>query len=472
MLMSVASYAVAQRTEPNQNFNPDSTRTVSGTRIFHYKNGPVPVDLSVVQVAAYVPNGSGGYNVITGSGTSSGTFTIPNVPTGFYLLQLGRTYLATSNTVVNADINQDYRSNGVLADPDTTVTFDLTNLHPWQSTDLFEMVCPNTAAFNTFNGTVGDTTLTGTFPYVGVLSDGSEGDQNFILQLITQNVGGYPFTAAGRGFLPPRFTQQQGGDTRISGRLTAIPQTHKFEANINGADLTAQALAANPNATLTDTTIFLDVTPGSLAKGETTSGPDLVAYNYGTGQPFITTNGDLGPVAYGNPFPPSGWSVWDYYGWTATVNYFAPGATNSTAIDTLTVGFDTHLPTPTNPIKPMIGVVTKPTLNGRDFFEDQTGVGLTPTLKWSAPRVGTATFYQVQIYQLDNDGGNTVQALIASLRTPSRSLTVPQGLLGAGPGYVFRIRPWYVPGLNFAKTPFMFGPTHAQADVISGMMQP
>ncbi|MBZ5574487.1 MAG: hypothetical protein LAO09_21735 [Acidobacteriia bacterium] len=472
ILISLASYAAAQGSEPNQSFNPVATRTVSGTQIGHYKNGPVPVDLSVVQVAAYAPNGSGGYNVISGSGTSDGTFTIPDVPTGFYLLQLGRTYLATSNTMVNADSNSGYRSTGVPADENTTVTFDLTNLNPWQSTDWLEMVCPNNAAFNLFNGTEGETTFTGTFPYLGNLSDGSQGDQNFILQLITQRVGSYPFTALGRGILPPKFTQQQGSDTPINGRLTAIPQTHKFEANINGRDLTVQALAANPAAILIDTQIALTAYPGSLAKGQTTSTPDLVAYYVATGQPFLTTNGDLGPVFYGNPFPPSKWPLSDAYSWIAVVYYVAPGATKRRGIITLTSGTNTELPTSTSPIKPLVGVVTNPAINGNDFFADQTGIGLTPKLKWSPPSVGAATFYGVQIYQLDNNEGNTVRTLIASFRTPGRSLTIPEGLLTPGPGYVFVIRPWYVPGLNFAKTPYMTGPIRAYSDVVSGMMQP
>src|ERR1700680_3327183 len=197
-LISIASYAVVGD-EPNQNFPPPSTRTVSGTEIVHFKNGPVPVDLSATTIAALVPNGSGGYNVLAGTGTISGTFTIPSVPSGFYLLQIGSSYVWTSHTVVDADSIADYRSDIVKADPNTTtVTFDLTSLHLWQQTDLFEMVCPNNTAFDFFPGTVGETTFTGTFPYFGALSVGSEGDQYYVAQLITQNLGSYPFTALGR----------------------------------------------------------------------------------------------------------------------------------------------------------------------------------------------------------------------------------------------------------------------------------
>jgi len=186
---------------------------------------------------------------------------------------------------------------------------------------------------------------------------------------------------------------------------------------------------------------------------------------------LITTNGDLGQILYGNPFP-SNWPLWDQYDWLAQTNYTAPGATNSVPILTLAVGDNIALPTSASPVKPLVGVLNKPSINHKNFFVDRTGVGTTPTLRWSPPTVGTATFYSVVIFQLANNGGNTTKTKIATLNTPRTSLLIPKGLLSAGQAYVFKIHTWYVPGINFAKTPFMNGPVFALADVISGMMQP
>lgn len=454
-----------------------TTRAVTGTDIGHYKNGPSPVDLSVVTVAAFVPNGLGGYNKISGSGTKKGTFSIPNVPFGPYLLQLGSSFLVTSNTVVDEDFDSDYRSNGVPANPSTTVTFDLANLESWQSTDVFEMVCPNNSAYAEFDGTTGETAFTGTFPYAQFitenLSDGSQGDRYVILQLSTQDVGGYSFSGASRAFFPPKFTQAQGSDTPVNGALTSLPQKYEFEANINGADLTGQAVSANPNATLIVTNVVLDAYPGSVAKGERTATPDLIGYNlswFASG-PNITTNTDFGTISYGNPFPTT-WPLFDIYAWLAQTNYVAPGATNGVSLVTYVEGNNTALPTPTRPIKPLVGVVASPTMNGLNFFDNLSHLGVTPTLRWSPPIVGKATFYEVDIFQLSNQGGNTAETAFYAVRTPSTTLTIPEGLLSAGQGYVFVIRAWYVSGLNFAKTPFMSGPVSAFTDVISGLMQP
>jgi len=463
VLMSAACCAAASGDES------PSTRTVTGTRIGHYKNGAMPVDLSAMPIAAYVANGSS-YTVITGTGTSSGTFTIANVPTGFYLLQFGGNYLWTSNSVVDADFIFDFRSNTVQADFSTTfLTFDLTNLNSWQSTDFFEMVCPNNLSFNFFSGTVGETTFIGTFNYFGNLSDASQGDQYYISQLVTQSVGGFPFTALGRFTAPPKFTQAQSSDTSINGALVTIPQTHSFEANVNGADLQALALAANPSATLFSSGFGLDVYPGSFAHGQETDTPDLIIYN---GIPTINTNGDLGPVVYGNPYPSSKWPLYIFYSYDATTNYTAPGATNSTPIFTFAYGETTNLPTITSPIAPLVGVAQTPTINGKNFFANQNGVGLTPVLRWSPPTVGTATYYLVTVYQLSNSGGNTVATAVASLSTQRAGLRIPTGLLTGGQAYVFEVTAYYIPSLNFARTPYLLGSITGRADVISGMMQP
>jgi hypothetical protein len=463
VLISVASCVAAGSDELT------STRTVTGTRIGHYNNGPLPVDLSTMTVAAYVPSGSG-YTVITGTGTSSGTFTISNVPAGFYWLQLGSTFLWTSNTVVDADFISNFRSNAVFADYSTTfLTFDLTNLNSWQSTDLFEIACPNNDSFDFFPGTVGETTFTGTFNYLGYLSDASQGDQYYISQLITQTVSGFPFTALGRFIAPPKFTQAQGSDTSINGNLTTISQPNSFEANVNGADLMTQALAANPSATLFGSFLALDVYPASFAHGQTTATPDLIIYG---GAPTISSNGDLGPVLYGNPYPSSKWPLFVIYSYEGVTNYTAPGATTSAPLVTYTYGVTTTLPTTTSPIKPLVGVAQKPSINGKNFFGNLSGVGLTPVVKWAPPAVGTATYYLVTVYQLTNVGGTTVATVVGSLSTQQAALRIPTGLLTAGQAYVFEVSAYYIPGLNFAKNPYFFGSTTAQADVISGLIQP
>jgi len=454
--------------------SPATARTVSGHRIGHYKDGLVPADLSIGVVAAFVPNAGGGYDEIVGTGTGMGTFSIPNVPSGFYLLRLGGQYLWTKNTVVNADFYASYRSTAVPPVNYTTLTFNLANLNGWQDNDFFELVDPSTGAFDEFPGIAEETTFTGTFPYTDDLNDSTLADKTYFLQLITQPVGGFAFAAAGRYFAPSNFVQVDGADTTVSGTLKTVNQNQTFRANINGADLTAQTLAANPGAVLLDTTLALDVYPVSLAKGATTSTPDLVGYSLYTGANPITINADLGDVSYGNPFPPD-WPLFAAYQYAALTNYLAPGAMNGTEIVTHVSGYTTALPSQTSPIQPLVGTVTSPSVGGRDFFANQRGIGFTPTLSWAPPSVGTANAYAVFVYQLSNNAGNSEYVQIARVQTQSTSITIPPGILSAlstGPAYVFMVRTFYRPGVNLAAKPYVTGPVNAFADVISGEMQP
>jgi hypothetical protein len=431
----------------------------------------VPTDLSIRTVAAYVPNGLGGYQQIVGTGTTAGTFTIANVPYGFYLLQLGNRYIWTRNTVLNADFDYSYRSTRALADPNTTLTFRLANLTSWQSADNLEVVDPSTAAFDLYSASVGQTKLTGTFPYYNYLSDATQGDQTYVLQLATQEVGGYSFGSAARALALRNLTEIDGADTTLAGWLRPIQQNKAFRANIKGADLAAQALAANPIATLTSTMIALDVFPGDFSRGQTTSTPDLVAYDLNGEMNLLTVNADLGTVRYGNPFP-TNFPLFVVYQYNASTSYVAPGAASSVALATYAYGYTPALPTGTSPIRPMVGVVTNPSVSGADFFTERTGIGLTPTLTWAPPTTGIANLYIVAVYQLSNDGGNTDAVKIAIMQTQRSSITLPPGLLVAGQSYVFQITTSYRPGVDVISRPYSTGPVNASADVISAMMQP
>ena len=189
------------------------------------------------------------------------------------------------------------------------------------------------------------------------------------------------------------------------------------------------------------------------------------------GLPQITSNVDLGTVAYGNPYP-SSWPLFVAYAYEATTNYLAPGATSSYPWPTFVEGWTTSLPSATSPIEPPVGVVQSPLINGANFFSNLKRVGLTPLLEWSAPTVGAGTYYNVQLIQLANIDGYTIPNYIAGFTTQQTSLRVPAGLLATGETYVVEITSYYIPGLNFSKNPYFLGPTEGFAQVLSGMIRP
>ena len=455
-----------------QTFQIVPSGTVSGTRIDHYLRAmTIPENLSAQGITAYVPNGAAAYKTVAGTGTSSGTFSINNVPGGYYLLAVGGFYLWTQNSTVHLDTYADSRPNPAQADPSTTsVTFDLTNINTWQTDDTLEMVAPNNATYLSFGEAAGANKFTGTYSYGGSLSDASLLDHYYVTQLITQPVGGTPFVALGRYFAVPKFTQADGSDTPIQGAMRTIPQTLQFEANFNAGDITTAAKAISAKGSLSDTSVFLDAFPGSLASGFVTASPDLVGYSLGNGLPFLTSNLDYGPVFYGDPFP-VGWPLFIGYIWSVNVPYVAPGATSSTTLFGSSFGFTTTQPTSTQSLPLLVSGPTTPTVNGQSFASNLKGIGLTPQLAWVAPSVGTASYYQLFVWKLVKNGTNSEAHLAATVQTSATSVTLPPGLLISGDAYVFDLWANTAHAYNTMqplKTQLPYGAT----DVMSGVMQP
>ena len=106
-----------------------------------------------------------------------------------------------------------------------------------------------------------------------------------------------------------------------------------------------------------------------------------------------------------NPFNAT-WGTVDYVSESFAVSYQAPGATS--AAYAYAQIFETFPPpsgTPT--VVPTISPVTAATVAGQPLTASQAGVGVTPTIAWSAPSIGTPTAYHVVLLQLVASGGAT-----------------------------------------------------------------
>jgi hypothetical protein len=123
------------------------------------------------------------------------------------------------------------------------------------------------------------------------------------------------------------------------------------------------------------------------------------------------------------------------------------------------------------PMTPALSSVQNPKINGKDFFEAQGNVGLTPTLSWDPPALGTPSRYSVRIRRLrrnPQDPTTTIAANVGTVFTPSTSLTIPPGVLQPGAVYAFRIRAFQSP--TSATSPHRLAYPTAFADVLSNLM--
>ncbi len=454
--------------------DPSTTRTIMGSQFTTFvtpnTTKTVPSDLSSMIPVALIPDGSGGYTTITGTGTSTGTFEIAAVPEGPYYLKVGTSFYVTSSSSFDLSSDTLGRPDAVLAtQPTTTITVDLSNLDTWSDgtgggngvSDQLEAYSAdlNTWWFDLEQGTPitnGVTTVPG---YPRTTQESNNSGQSFLIQAgddfaVAQlssktTTQGTPYIAASRffGMNPAGFSQVDGGTTAtVNVALMTESQSNTFEANFpvtkwdaavgfNGTN----AVLINPQAIplnfLPENTLFIIGQPGGLAYCPLGASSDFLEVTVPHGSPDLTAQG----MTYATPAQPG--EVWaPYFGarnaWQ--VSFQLPGATTPTVVLAF-FGFESVVPTGNAPIVPLISPVLQPTIAGLDLFSAQT-VDPTPTIAWQAPMTGAPTEYVVTVIQLSIDASQaTQQTTVATLTTTATSIAIPPGILIAGQTFVFTI---------------------------------
>jgi hypothetical protein len=404
-----------------------------------------------------------------GSGDTSGHFTIPNVPPGSFMLDVAGVYLYTSAHTLDLGTELNGRPNGVGASG-ASVAGAITNVDPWQTYDSLEWYCPNAAGSSSAPNpapAVGATSLTSgeVAPWSGNLVDGSKGDVLYLTQLTFGFVGTTASSVSLTRFASFQPQTMTNGTTLVqNGALTTVPTNASASVNLKASQFTALASQVNSAATSPSGVVFyVGTQPGASAAG--LFGWTTVLYELFAG----STDVDLGSASFGSPFN-ANWGIVDYAGAGFAVDYTATGATSSTAM----YGYVYQTfpaPTGTPTIAPLLSPVQTPTIAGKPLTATQTGVGLTPTVAWSAPSTGTPSGYFVVVYKLTNSGGSTVVSRQASIATATPSIVMPPGLLTSGAQYVFVISAISSP-IDASTKPFHLSPTYAEADFLSAIVTP
>jgi len=451
----------------DQAWTVNATGTITGTKMttYHTATGTqaVPVDLSTATIAAWVPDGAGGFSKRIGSGLANGTFSIPGVPEGVYLLQFGATSLiSTSASVLDLGTDAWGRSNPakVTVDP-TNLVLNLTNLAPWQGTDYLQWFDDNTGAyvdslayyFNSGGPMAGATALSSevanlktiaTYGYPVFLEDTNLGDAPRLFQLGTQTVqgSGQTYQTLVRYFAPSPLTQADGVPSTLTGTFATVPLSNAFPYYLKGSEFSALQPLVHPQATPSYSQFFLDTNPAGI-QGAMASTPDLIIMDTST---FDSTDQALGNLAYGNPFSAS-WPLWWQQYYSFSVPYQLPGVSGTRHMSGAIVVSSTAIPSAGAPIRPGISPVRNVGLDGASLSGGLSGVELTPTIAWQAPAQGTSAFSLVSVYRLYKNGTSTLPGtqLVASLRTSGTSIQVPPGYLVAGETYCLRITAYQQP---------------------------
>ncbi len=459
----------------SQSWSVTPNGTIQIKAVFTYWTPTGTVDIPRVWLAgqpypaALVPQSDGSLTRLQGAANPDGTFGIPDVPAGFYWLQLSpfQTYW-TSTSDFDAGVDVVGSPLKTATQSTTTLNVSLSGLDPIQQGDLFP-IQSNTRGFELalaggFLGTTGATTLNITVPLNPII-DFSSVNTLFFRQMEPVTSGGFSGLALGPALTQPNVTITNGATNNISATLTPSPQS-SIPLNIKGSawansyqnvaptaplplltdfSVSAQPFVTDRIATALTTILGPNLTmlvptgpsssrlsPPVYTCGES-SGPLLFPTINATPPPILTDQ-DFGAVSFGDPFPQS-WPRIFQFCQHATVQLPRP---NSTLTDTFLLTFGETTPLRTAPIAPLVGPVQNPTINGASIFQSGALSTTAVNLSWSAP-TGTQPFgYYVTVFQLATlPTGATQYVTVARLGTAKTSMSVP--LLNAGSTYVFQI---------------------------------
>jgi len=420
----------------------------------------MPVDLSGATVSVLVPPL---FDVYQGTTHADGTFSIPDVPVGKVLLKLGSRYIETSHD--NIDLVADALGRPNLADATlpTPLTFAVTDLSPWQATDELQMFCSSsgTAAWametaaTAGEPTVNDTSLS-SFTYdlsragTPTVITGSQGDLLSLVQLSTANDGARSYRTVSRIFTPSSFDVANGGMANLTGAFTPVTTSTTLDGVWDRPAFDAELVAHGSSGALTNwSTLAVSALSEAATRGFYSDEPDVLIFAPGY------TN-DHTPVTMswpiGDPYPVE----WTRIAWVRYYRYHLiqlGSAAPLAVFDRLRVYRELSSISPQAPIVPIVGLVVAPQVNGMSARGTLTGVGTTPTLSWTAPTIGTASRYYVDIYQVTTQAGATSRKRLANIETSSTEIIVPPGILASGQTYIFDITARSAGALDLETTP-------------------
>jgi hypothetical protein len=413
--------------------------TVTGSRVVSYwqDDGTVrkfpPADLATTSVAALVREG-GAWREALGTVNANGTFTIHDVGTSSYLLRLTgpspypRFWELTTRAV---DLGADAagRPFPVAASLSTPVTFALTGLSPWVAGDRLALVSTGARLGATIPATPvpGDTAGDYTLDWLGRPLP-EAGDLGWVLQYEQTSAATVPVSAVVRSGTVALTSSLPDGQAATWPLALGSPPRASIAADVRRSQFAALLAGVAPggSAALGDVTLAVRAVPWTPSSSSPR--PSLLSASV----PPSAGDVNLGTLSYGRPFP-SWFTELLEVTWLATVDVpaalGAPAASVTYAAQR--VEWTTGAP---SVIAPTLGPARLPSIGGQDAAQPQAGVGLTPTLSWSAPALGVPTRYSVTLTELPAVAGSapTVRAWFS---VASSSIAIPPGLLEVGKVY-------------------------------------
>jgi hypothetical protein len=459
----------------SQSWSVSPTGIIQGSQVQSYivESGAVsnkPVDLTSAQIAAYVPTGSTYLAPLPGTGLADGSFTIPNVPAGGFYIKLNDAFYWTTQNTIDLGWDALGRMDAQQAVNPPVLSLNVASPLPllWHLSDELQVYTANLSFYD-----LGDCPFTqpeDTFSWSDSWNTlpSAATDTTYIYQLTSRptTAGSKLLALAASTSMP--LTLLDGVNASYPVELSPVDSTSNFHLNVAGSALAAIRPGISTNASPDGTYAALDAMPTGASRGVTGITPDLVILLNAQ----MSSDTDFGDVSYGNPFPAT-WAPFVDLADQVYVNYSVPNTSTKVRVVGINSTQTTTMPSASNPIAPLIGSVSNPTIGGMNFHDDLQNVGTTPTLSWQPPTLGSPTSYVIRLYEIRaNSVGGYSAYTVATFSTTQQSFTIPDGYMQAGKMNFFRIMAMYRPSVDFESQPRRAGFPNASADAFSGLIIP
>lgn len=463
----------------------------------------VPIDWTKVSLTpgALIPQTDGSFQTVQGTGSSDGTFSIPNIPGGYYWLKVGITAFWTSSSTFDLGLDTNTAAPASVAANTTTtgMHFNLSGLDPLQAGDEVAFLWDLWPPFSlptTAGNPAGGTTLSITGLVTSNI-DFSQSAPAFLLQYEPESVGTLSALRLGTEATLPDLSFVNGVSNTVNQALVQTPQS-SFDLNVKGSawaalvsnagpslpnvestefEVTSQAFMTGGNVQAIvgmDIPLLVEALPSSstllgiLPRASSTVCPALSlltiqGFASTPVEPPILTDEDFGIVQYGDPFP-TAWPRVFTFCQTATVPISLPGFATPASFELVN---EQSSFVPTSPITPLISQVLNPTINGATIFSPASVAPAGVTLQWTAPSGQPPTGYKITAfipYTLPNSGGQTYLPGLTFYTTKTSVLLPP---LQAGKTYVFSITAILDGAANFETRPNRSALPTASVSVVS-----
>ena len=466
----------------------DLTKDIQGDFIdrFTLPDGSVlegTLDVTALTVSAFSDSDDGGFEVRSATGRSGGRFVLQNVPQGRYSLAAATTIISTEQRETHFGQNRLGRPLAQLANPGEGYRITATNLAPWHVEDEVQFFSWNAGIgffstsqrdFSTHRPDAGQTTLSQAFIDFGGVSapETAQGDWLTVTQLHVEPLDSGVLLKMARRTATVQKSLLVGTQTSLNLDFTE-PAPDTATLGVQRDQFTPFLAEMGFGATLISNRVGLSAHPGSFDFTVSDGTPDLMLAEFSLDAGLTSVTG-----TFGNVFPQPAFQHFVSGGIAAEVSYSLPTdagrslprsevATVSTVL--------TRAAAANQPLAPLISPVKNVKLDGAALFTSAVvPTGVTPTLTWEKPTLGTLTRTDIDVFELSvsPQTGGTNRLVAGSIKVlgDATRFHVPPGVFVAGRFYVLRITAIFAPRLEVTAPLRQPGPPVGTASTLTAVI--